>query len=283
MRLFNTISLEVNSACNRKCDFCPVAYGTRPDERMADALLHKALNELHTLKYRGRIELYIYNEVTRDLQWCLRCIREARTAVPGATLMIASNGDYLRGPERIMQLYQAGLNQLLINCYSPGLYERRLAWLYALPADVQRTGPLYTAVSPKKRIIHLMDKSKPEEFGSGVFRIINRAGNIAAFAPAVQAPLERMCVKPFRLLNVNWQGEALLCCNDYHGEVKIGNLKERTLVQLWNHPVMNEYRRRLYKKDRHSPLCSKCDCHSGAYPHMVEKPKGPYAPDIPTA
>jgi MoaA/NifB/PqqE/SkfB family radical SAM enzyme len=123
----------------------------------------------------------------------------------------------------------------------------------------------------------MLDKSDPTAFGTGIFRIINRSGNIPEFLPATTAPIERMCVRPFRLLNINWKGEALICCNDYHGGVAFGNVRDSTLTQLWNHPVINEYRRRLLVKDRSLPLCSKCDCHAGAYPHNVPHPDGKFA------
>jgi hypothetical protein len=95
--------------------------------------------------------------------------------------------------------------------------------------------------------------------------------------PAAAAPLERMCVKPFRLLNINWRGEALLCCQDYHAEVSYGGLADSTLTELWNHPVMNLYRTRLLVKDRSLPLCRVCDCHAGAYPGNVPRPDGEVA------
>lgn len=279
-RLFNTIALEINALCNRRCSFCPVAYNHRPDERMDWRLLDKSFDELSRLKYAGRIEFYIYSEPTKDFEWLLKCLCDARRAVPRACLMIATNGDYLRGPDNIMRLYDAGLNQLLINCYSPGLYEKRLAWLQALPSDVQQDGSVYSYIGPRRHVVNMLDKSDPSKFGSGVFRIINRAGNIPAFAAPLAEPVNRMCVKPFRLLNINWKGDALVCCNDYHAAHSYGNLRTSTLVDLWNSPVMNEYRRRLYKKDRSAPLCRTCDCHAGAYPHMVEKPTGPYAKEL---
>lgn len=277
MRLFNTLCLEITARCNRRCTFCPVAYNTRPDERMDYNLFDKALEDLRQVNYRGRIELYIYNEPAKDMEYLLACITAARHRVPGSCLMIATNGDYLRGPQNIVPLFNAGLNQLLINCYSPGLYERRLPWLKALPANISQEKSVYAVLHPKVKTVQMLDKSNPEEFGTGVFRLINRAGNIPQFLPATSAPIKRMCVKPFRLLNINWQGQAMICCQDYHGQVNFGNIKDSSLIELWNHPVMNEYRRRLLKKDRTLPLCNKCDCHAGAYPGNVDKPSGPFA------
>lgn len=277
MRLFNTLCLEITARCNRKCKFCPVAYNTRPDERMDMDTISKVLRELAELNYKGRIEFYIYNEPVKDLDHLLWSLDVARELLPRACLMIATNGDYFKSGKDLNQLYEYGLNQLLINCYSSGLYEKRLKWIEELPPDVERDGNIYSVMSSKKKTVQMLDKSKPEEFGTGIFRLVNRAGNIQAFMPALEEPVERMCVKPFRLLNINWRGDALVCCQDYHGEVSYGNVKESTLVNLWNHPVMNTYRQHLLNKDRSLPMCRSCDCHAGAYPNNVPTPTGPCA------
>lgn len=277
MRLFNTVCLEISSLCNRSCKFCPVAYNTRPDEKLAPALLTKVLTELGQMDYRGRVEFYIYNEPLKDMEYLIRVLRQARQLVPRGCFMLATNGDYLRNTGMIKGLFSAGLNQLLINCYSPGLYARRLPWLAELPSEISQTRSVYAVLPSTAQTIQMLDKSDPTTFGTGIFRLINRAGNIPQFLPAAPAPVERMCVKPFRLLNINWKGDAIICCQDYHGAVAFGNVAEYTLAQLWKHPVMNTYRRKLLKKDRSLPLCNKCDCHAGAYPHNVSKPTGPFA------
>ena len=269
MKLFNTLCLEIDSTCNRKCQFCPVAYNQRPDELMTPDLISKALTELAGLKYRGRVELYIYNEPCRNFEHLLNVLRMFSTALPGVTFMVASNGDYLDGP-RMAELYGAGLQQLLVNCYTPGLFEKRQSWLEWLPDDVEVDGPIYTKLARGKRTFQMLDKSNPDEFGSGVFGLTNRSGLLEGYLPPTPEPLERMCVRPFRVLNVNWQGDAMVCCNDYHADVEVGSLHDLTLLELWHHPVMNLYRTKLLDRDRSLPLCDVCDCHAGAYPGNVD-------------
>ena len=276
-KLFNSLLMEISSSCNRGCQFCPVAYNTRPDERMDESILMKCLTELGSIRYTGRIEFYLYNEPTKDFEWLLHCARTARATVPRATLMIATNGDYLRGASRITQLYDAGLNQLLINCYSPGLYEKRQAWLKDL-IDVDQGGKVYTVSNSgyRSKVLGMLDKSDITAFGRSSFRLMNRAGNIPAFLPSVDKPVKRVCTKLFRQLAINWKGQALICCQDYHGAHSYGDVATSTLEELWRHPVMNTYRRHSYKKDRAIPLCEKCDQPAGVYPWSIAKPEGPY-------
>lgn len=272
MRLFNTLCLEITSSCNRRCPFCPVAYNTRPRERMKWPLIVKAAEELGSLKYHGRVEFYVYNEPLQDPEYLKNCLWIVRKEAPSSTLMIATNGDYIRGKEDIHRLFGWGLNQLLINCYSPGLYEKRIKWLDELGMCISKGGNVYLKVGSKKRIVKILDKSDPTTFGTGTFALANRAGNIATFRPPLEKPLERMCTKPFRLLNINWKGEALVCCQDYHGDMAMGSLLDSTLEELWDSPIMNAYREHLIARDRTLPLCRVCDCPAGTYTHNVSMP-----------
>ncbi len=276
MKLFNTVALEISSRCNRRCQFCPVAYKTRPDELMPKNLIRKVLIELGSIKYAGRIELYIYNEPMRNRLWLMECLSLVRKIVPRSCLMIATNGDYIRGCKDVTDLFDNGLNQLLVNCYSSGLLKKRMLWVNALPSEITETDRVYGKISSGAKAVQILDKSNLALFGRGAFKLMNRAGNVPKFLPGVESSLQRMCVKPFRLLNINWQGNALVCCQDYHGVVAYGNVAHNSLVELWNHPVINEYRRRLLRRDRSLPLCRQCDCSAGVYSHNVDIPSGPF-------
>lgn len=210
-----------------------------------------------------------------DKKWFEECLVKCRLLVPKACLMIATNGDYCTGTKDILRWYSLGLNQLLINCYSPGLYAKRISWIESMPEWVSRTRSVYSQLPPTAHTIQMLDKSSVEQFGKGVFGLVNRAGNVPGFLPSCSTPLKRMCVKPFRILNINWKGEALVCCQDYYGQMAYGNLAECSLVDLWNHPVMDAYRTHLLAKDRSLPMCRNCDCHAGAYPGNVPSPDTP--------
>jgi len=71
------------------------------------------------------------------------------------------------------------------------------------------------------------------------------------------------------MLNINWTGQGILCCNDYHGAVDLGNVRDQSLVEIWNSPAMHQYRLHLQNKNRHLPLCDKCDFGGGMFPHMI--------------
>lgn len=286
--LFNAIAIETSALCNRTCVFCPNHSTTRPDELMPETLITKMTAELRELRYDGRLTNYMYNEPTRDPR-CLRLLRYWRQELPKARLMVSTNGDYLKRKEDLVALLDAGVRQLQINIYSAtdgcgnrsrtarGIEAARKrhaqiqAWVDSLPGVSQRHS-VHSSIPRSVTAVRIEAKYgiTADAKKIAVFELQNRSGNVPWFQPAVRQPLAKPCTRPFRMLNINWRGDALLCCNDYHGAVKVGNVAQHTLVELWNSPTMNKYRLALQARDRKLPLCDECDYSGGHYPHMVD-------------
>jgi radical SAM protein with 4Fe4S-binding SPASM domain len=73
---------------------------------------------------------------------------------------------------------------------------------------------------------------------------------------AVRSP----CRQLWKLLFVSWKGDVMPCCMDPHRKLKIGNLEESTLEELWKSPSLQKYRQ-IHLQGRYDeiPLCSKCE------------------------
>ena len=264
--LFSSIGIETCSRCNRRCKFCPVAYDDRPTEYMDMRMFDGILYDLRSLNYKGRIELYMYNEPLLDPN-IEECIEHVRTIVPSSCIMISTNGDLIRGPDAISRLFECGLNQLLVNVYSSAKRASVLeGYVHSLGLE---NGNLYGRISPNKRVAEVSHKYTVEDGMLGRFHLTNRAGNIEEYIPAVTSPLDSICTRPFRFMNINWQGEAMLCCNDYSMDIDIGNVRNFSLSRLWNAPVLQLYRLKLQAHNRHMPVCDKCDFAGGYYTHML--------------
>lgn len=272
MRLFTTISVEISALCNRGCVFCPVSTFKREDDLMDMNIMVAVCGELSALKYNGRVEFYIYNEPLKHKDYLKQAVALFRENVPSATLMFSSNGDYLKGADELAEWYAAGINQIVLNAYTAKQYPRYVEWA----EEVKRrlcfsSDECYAKIPAKAKAIRVFDKSSVESFGTGVFGLQNRSGLVPKFREATKEPIHRMCVKPFRLLNINWRGEAMVCCNDFYADVPVGKVPDNTLVEIWNGPILSAYRKKLLQGDRTLPLCRWCDCHAGAYPGNVDK------------
>lgn len=289
IKLFSSIAIEISAKCNRHCHFCPNSEFARPDEQMSTKMFGEIIADLRNLKYKGRVEFYIYNEPTRDKR-LVDFIEFTRAQLPSACLMINTNGDYFKSAADIKKFFDAGLNQMQINIYSANdkynegkafesgvrFAEARFnvikGWVTQLELDQSTT--LYQNIGAHKKACKVVKRfgvTKASKTIDGVTPLSNRSGNVPNFHEELKEPLKQHCTKPFRFLNINWQGQAILCCNDYYGETNMGNIKTHTLTEIWNHAAFNIYRLKLQNKDRGIFMCAGCDSHGGYYPHMINK------------
>jgi radical SAM protein with 4Fe4S-binding SPASM domain len=71
---------------------------------------------------------------------------------------------------------------------------------------------------------------------------------------------KRICPAPFRNLTINWDGEVTFCCYDSYLEIKLGNIFEKTLPEIWYGEKAQQIRRAFLKnKLQDLPnICKKC-------------------------
>ena len=94
--------------------------------------------------------------------------------------------------------------------------------------DAVEGGNMFTAISPKKREYSVEQKFDrkitPNSPRVGNFKLANRSGLIPLL-PKLNKPLKKMCVRPFRSMQINWKGQVVLCCNDNRADVVCGDIK----------------------------------------------------------
>lgn len=287
--LFGGISLEISSKCNRTCVFCPNHDFVRPDTQMPMELIKKAIDELAELKYHGRFQPYMYNEPLRDPR-LFKILRRVRRKLPRAVINVSTNCDYLT-EDLLDQLVEVGTNQLILNIYSSRdgnkdeekvqkgvkIAERRAAliqsWLDARP-HISQEGSLYNSGSPKKivaRVLHKYGVQKDSTNFGGSYTLANRSGNVAWLMPKKGKLKAKggVCTRPFRMMEIRWTGDVILCCHDYNGTKPLGNIADQSLVEIWNTMELHRIREELQQGIRKGPLCGVCDYNGGSYKHMI--------------
>jgi radical SAM protein with 4Fe4S-binding SPASM domain len=89
-------------------------------------------------------------------------------------------------------------------------------------------------------------------------RIVNRAGFLFDYESKNR---NKPCLQPYGQAVINWEGDVLLCCNDYYAKYTFGNLKEISLLESWNNVRFKKYRKILLEKGGRQKidLCRNCD------------------------
>jgi radical SAM protein with 4Fe4S-binding SPASM domain len=268
------IQLEPVEGCSLACSFCGISsirengadamLGTHGKNsapyRFAElATIRRVIEEVMRLGWNPRIEFAMHGEPTMHPQLTI-IVDEVRKLAPRLHLQLTTNGSgIMKDRAKIMQLMRYGIDLMVVDAYKHADFADRVRALLAedCPYPVfeypaQPEGNPHRR-SKQKRIVFVHDISENE---TGNHQLTNQGGNSGG---PLRAPLARRCAKPFRELSVRWDGNVALCCDDWKGEYKIGNVLETPLDELWHHARFDAARRRLYAKDRAFGPCAGCD------------------------
>ena len=70
------------------------------------------------------------------------------------------------------------------------------------------------------------------------------------------------CFRPATALNINSNGDIVLCCGDLFGEVVMGNINKESMQEIWENSNYKYYRKKLETNRVGLKLCEDCN-HDG--------------------
>lgn len=245
--VFPNIAIETCNACNRGCDFCPVGIDRKPVERMSKEMFEDIVDQLHAFGYEGQICLQWYNEPLADKR-LTEFTAYARLKCPHSYIYFASNGDLLT-PELHVQLVEAGLNHMHVSQYDGHIQDNVQAVLDA----GKYLNRLHVAVR-----VH-------EDLN-------NTRGGLVQVNVDGEYPLKERCIRPDEQMVIAATGDVPLCCNDYHITYKIGNVVDRTLLDLWADTQFAKAWGWLREGDRTQiKVCQLCNEGDASYQQAISK------------
>lgn len=209
-----------------------------------------------------------------------------RKHLPKAVFHMYSNGYGMNHAkdtsEYLDRLFEAGMNDILVDCYTA-----KGDWNFVEKIDIEKYNvvtlePGVPYYYPKQgRRICLLPPIAEDDTNKMTRRLANHCG--AAF-PLDDSFNNKRCTFPFRELDVRWNGQVCLCCDDFRGEYPIANIHDMPIEDLWNHPRFHAARVMLYNNDRRFRPCQGCTHVSvrvGFLPDkMGKKTLPPITPEI---
>lgn len=259
---FDQIEIQVAGWCNRSCSFCPSSALDMPKKLVSLETVRAIVDQLEQRKFSGTIGLHLMCEPFLHKQ--LETIIETfRTRLPDVYIRAESNGDVLDGKfDRLARCFSLGLNEILLNCYdSEQQFASRCQALSKLTSKDSSIWFINEQVpsqpnGPRKswKMVRL------RAFYKGGFTLRNWAGLVGNSRDVEPAfPLSLPCSRPFNRIHVNYLGQVILCNNDWTFSNVFGDLNTQSIDDIWNAPLLLDYRRRLRACDRSKGLCAKCD------------------------
>jgi radical SAM protein with 4Fe4S-binding SPASM domain len=297
-----SVTFELSEGCNLSCPMCAVQAIQEKQGKgykfMERETMVSALQQIKELGWQSRMGFAMRGEPTMHPAY-IGMVGLVREHFPKTHMTMLSNGGGIMrkpGPiANITALFDAGLNVLGLDNYEnvnyvPKIMEaieasspqplksgerHELGFTYFdYPADLKgnphQRRPRGTRMLVKIRDI--MSQDKDRKIGNHG-KVFNYAG--LAFPPDDTMAGKR-CHQPFRQLAIRYDGSVAICCNDWLGEYKCGNILKEGVEAIWQGQAMGAAREMLYHGKREMRPCKGCNHRSyrvGLLPDLLGKGK----------
>lgn len=239
--LFSWIDINLTELCNRKCIFCPrVDEAKYPNQslHMSEKLIEKIVEELNSINYKGSVVFAGFGEpmLHPELLKLISYFKNIR-------LEIVTNGDLLTA-KLIKQMIESGIDLICVSMYD-GVEQ------------IDKFNKMFIEAGVSEEYYLLRDRWHTEEDNYGL-KLTNRAGMINV---GIQDLVDKTkpCYYPHYSMTIDWNGDVLVCVQDWNKKVKLGNIYAQTLLEVWNSGTMNKYRKKLGSCDRNIEPCKNCN------------------------
>ena len=240
--LFSWIDISLTELCNRACSFCPrVDPDFYPNQNLhaSNTMIRRIADELKLIDYKGGVVFCGYGEPLLHPELINLC----RAFDPKTRLEIVTNGDRLTS-EMVRNLQAASVNYIVVSMYDG-------------PHQIEHFKQVFREAGVDEDFYVLRDRwhSKEDEFG---LKLTNRAGTIHVGDQPEIDPT-KPCFYTHYCLAIDWNGDVLLCVQDWNKKTKFGNVHDTSLLEIWRSSQMQKFRYPLGRGNRAMLPCSQCN------------------------
>lgn len=308
-----SVTFELTEGCNLSCPMCAVQAIQEKQGKgmkyMAEDTLKSAMEQIRDLGWNSRMGFAMRGEPSLhpEVDQMVRIVRVHRPRTH--ITMLTNGGGLLKKPgpvANVRALFDAGVNVLglddyenvnlvpkIIAAHEEALGGQMESGSYYYPYDNPSKEPENDAFqyfkypedlkgNPHMRrprgtrmlvqIRDIMAQASDKKIGNHG-KIFNYAG--LAFPPD-ETMAGKRCHQPFRQLAIRYDGSVAICCNDWLGTYKCGNVLTDGVASIWNGSAMGAAREMLIKGKREFAPCKGCNHRSyrvGLLPDLQGKGK----------
>ena len=248
--LFSLMEFNLHGSCSRRCAFCPrVDESIWPnlDEEFDMKLFENILDQLRELNYSGRLAFSGFSEPFMHSR-IEDIIEKISKTLPKARSEIITNGDYLK-LENTKRIFELGLDHLFVSLYTN-----------------KKTHDYLTNLKNSLNLDDSKFRIRPRNLGRKMnfgLNINNRAGSVDyerfGLKQTKTLPLKRGCNYPLYTIFVDYNGDCLICPDDWKKKKVVGNVYKEKVIDIWNKKTFHDVRKSLIKGDRTKEPCNECD------------------------
>ena len=158
-------------------------------------------------------------------------------------LELVTNGDRLTSND-FKRLALCGINHFVVSMYDGD-------------HQIKHFTDLFKKAGLNKNLYTLRDRWHDSNKNFGV-KLTNRAGTID-IGNQPKVSVDKPCFYPSYSMTIDWNGDVLVCMQDWNKKIKFGNIQANTLLEIWKNKIYSKYRMSLIKGSRKLSPCNKCN------------------------
>lgn len=282
MLQFTEIHIENTNSCGYKCIMCPRDEQTRKIGYMSVEDFSFLLTRLGS--FEGNFHLHGFGEPLLDRQLTKK-IRLLKEKFPNCGAQIFSTLGVKLREEAFAELAHSGLDSLGISLYgfTPNSYKK----IHGFDGfELVKKNLLLLSEAMKLPAVNLKATVKVPGMSVASTLPMAETGERAAFCSWVHnlgfkikewsyvhnygdgrnynAPQDKMCPvingKRRKLLNITWDLNVIPCCYDFNATIRFGNLKEKSLEEIFSGPEYFNFvlAHKINDLSRY-PVCQNCE------------------------
>ena len=287
------IHIQTHSRCNARCTTCPYVETSARIEHgtMKWDVFDKLVSELGSAKATSNVVFELQHEPLMNpdaFEW----VRHLKTRAPTTGCHVITNGSLLGNfsPEE-MEASGVDMLSVSLNAHRKETFERINT---GLDFDTVMKNTLRVAgheeLRRKLRVSYVVTEINRAEIGEAVAfwkargvltqvkRLTNRAGALPTYeslrsstrteqsligsaAAGVRRSARRIigCPLPFYETAILFNGNVILCCQDWNHDPIVGNVESDSLRSIWNGPTLTSMRRNMLAR-RYDGIAACRDC-----------------------
>jgi radical SAM protein with 4Fe4S-binding SPASM domain len=236
----STVEINPTELCNRTCSFCPRHDSAIYPNRNLNMTVETAAllkNQLIDAGFTGDIHITGFGEPLLN-PVILNIIKVFSSNF--FTELITNGDRLLNNYYTHRQLTSNGLKSLIVDCYD---------------GDEQylKIKDILIDCSIPYRIRNHHDTGQPSLVE--IYNFNNRGGILSK-----STSLQKPCWLPFYKVFVDWNGDVLLCCNDWSRNKILGNIYNKSIDKIWMSLEFIQIRKELELGNRSKiAACSNCN------------------------
>lgn len=246
MKALQSITINPTELCNRTCHFCPRSDPkVYPNQNLhiSEETVRRLSSELKLNAYTNRVGWSGNGEplLTKDFYKLVKIVSDENPQL--RVHEINTNGDKIK-EDTIEKIYKAGINHIVVSLYDGDKQLEKFIKMFE--------GYDSTTFTLRKSYYH------SDNFSG----FTNRAGAVKVNTDMLKENIKNKCYLPFYKLFIDWNGDQILCCEDWFKLSKNKlNINTHSLKEIWDSAFLNNYRSHLKEGKRDLPVCNRCNIH----------------------